>query len=80
MYTVFKQLENGDFVHVASRDGIDEAMQLAHDLNVHWPGKYEVCNSRSELVRSTSSVRNASNSDAKTNSVEGHHLHTHYIS
>jgi hypothetical protein len=80
MYSVFKQLENGDFVHVATRDDFGQAAQLAQDLNVHWPAKYEVRNSRSEVVRSTSSAHNASKSNSKTNFAGGRYVHTHYIS
>jgi hypothetical protein len=50
MYSVLKQLEDGEFVNVASRDNLQEALQLAQSLNVHWPGNYEVRYSRSEVV------------------------------
>ncbi len=80
MYSLFKQLENGEFVRVASRDDLEQAAQLAQDLNVHWPGKYEVRNSLSEVVQSTSSVHDASNSNSKRNFVGGYYVHTHYIS
>jgi hypothetical protein len=50
MYSVLKQLEDGEFVNVASRDNLQEALQLAQSLNVHWPGNYEVRDSRSEVV------------------------------
>jgi len=51
MYSVLKQLENGEFVHVASRDDLQQAFQLAQSLNVHWPGEYEIRDSHSEVVR-----------------------------
>jgi len=51
MYSVLKQLENGEFVHVASRDDLQQALQLAQSLNVHWPGDYEVRDSHSEVIR-----------------------------
>jgi hypothetical protein len=50
MYKVLKQLENGEFVNVASRDDLYDAMQLAQSLNVHWPGEYEIRDSRSEVI------------------------------
>ena len=42
MYSVFVQLGDGDFLHVASRDELEEAMQLAKELNTKWPQKYVV--------------------------------------
>lgn len=42
MYTVFKQLENGEFVNVATRDDPEQAVQLVEELNALWPGKYIV--------------------------------------
>jgi len=51
MYTVLKQLENGEFVHVAFRDELEEAVQLAQSLIVQWPGEYEVRDSHSAVVR-----------------------------
>lgn len=46
MYTVFKQLEDGEFVHVAFRDELEQALQLVQGLNEHWPGEYVVRDSR----------------------------------
>jgi len=51
MYSVLKQLENGEFVRVASRDELEQAVRLAHALNAEWPGEYEVRDSRATLVR-----------------------------
>lgn len=42
MYTVFKQLENGEFANVATRDELEQAVQLVEELNALWPGKYTV--------------------------------------
>jgi hypothetical protein len=42
MYTVFKQLENGEFANVATRDEPEQAVQLVDALNALWPGKYIV--------------------------------------
>jgi hypothetical protein len=51
MYSVSKQLESGEFVHVASRDELEQAVRLAHGLNAEWPGEYEVRDSHDALVR-----------------------------
>jgi len=51
MYSVLKQLENGEFVHVACRDELGQAVELAHALNEEWPGEYEVRDSHAALVR-----------------------------
>jgi hypothetical protein len=42
VYSVFKQLGNGEFEHVASRDELEQAVQLVEALNAHWPGEYVV--------------------------------------
>ena len=42
MYTVFKQLENGELANVATRDELEQAVQLVEELNALWPGKYTV--------------------------------------
>lgn len=46
MYTVFKQAANGKFVEVASRDDVEDAVQLAEALSGHWPGEYVVRDSK----------------------------------
>ncbi len=51
MYNVFKQLGNGEFVQVASRDKLEDALQLAVALNAYWPGEYEVRDSHLQAVR-----------------------------
>jgi hypothetical protein len=56
MYTAFKQLENGEFVRVASRDELEEAVQLVESLNDYWPGGYEVRESRSQMVRYATNI------------------------
>jgi hypothetical protein len=61
MYTAFKQLENGEFVRVASRDELEEAMQLVESLNEEWPGGYEVRESRSQMVRYATNFRSVAN-------------------
>ena len=50
MYTVFKQLQNGEFVHVASRDEHHQAVQLVESLNSHWPGHYVVRDSQGNAI------------------------------
>jgi hypothetical protein len=61
MYTAFKQLENGEFVRVASRDELEEAVQLVESLNDYWPGGYEVRESRSQMVRYATNFRSVAN-------------------
>ena len=51
MYSVLKQLENGEFVHVAARDDLPQALELAESLKIHWPGEYEIRDSHSAVVK-----------------------------
>ena len=46
MYIVFKQAANGEFVEVASRDEVEEAVQLVEVLSGRWPGEYVVRDSK----------------------------------
>ena len=50
MYTLFKQLENGEFVHVASRDELEQVVKLVEALHAHWPGEYVVRDSEGNDV------------------------------
>jgi LPS sulfotransferase NodH len=50
VYSVFKQLGNGEFLHVASRDELEQAVQLVEALNTHWPGEYVVRDSEGNDV------------------------------
>ena len=50
MYSVFKQLQNGDFVLVGSRGSLEQAMQLVQALKAHWPGVYEVRERKGEVI------------------------------
>jgi LPS sulfotransferase NodH len=50
VYRVFRQLESGEFVHVASRDELEQAVQLMEALNTHWPGEYVVRDSEGNEV------------------------------
>ena len=50
MYSVFRQLENGEFLHVASRDELELAIQLVRELKVLWPAEYVVRDSEGNDV------------------------------
>jgi hypothetical protein len=50
VYTVFKRTENGEFVHVASRNELEQAVQLVEALNADWPGEYVVRDSEGNDV------------------------------
>jgi hypothetical protein len=56
MYCVLVQLDDGEFVVVASRDELEEAVQLIEGLNAHWPREYVVRDSNGndvELIKYT---------------------------
>jgi len=53
MFSVFKQLGNGEFVFVALRGDLEQAVLLADSLNTHWPGHYEIRDSQADTVRYT---------------------------
>lgn len=40
MYRVFRKLEHGESVRVATRDGLEEAVRLVRQLKSLWPGQY----------------------------------------
>jgi len=61
VYTAFKQLENGEFVHVVTCDVLEEAVQLVDSLNAVWPGGYEVRESHSQIVRYATNSRSVAN-------------------
>ena len=42
MYSVFRQLGNGEFLQVATRDELERAVQLTRGLKALWPGAYLV--------------------------------------
>ena len=42
MYCIFRQLENGELVHVASRDQLEQAVKLVEALREGFPGEYAV--------------------------------------
>jgi hypothetical protein len=42
VYRVFRQLENGEFLDVASREELEQAFHLVEELNALWPAEYVV--------------------------------------
>lgn len=38
MYRVFRQLGDGEFLHVASPDELAQVVQLVKAFDTHWPG------------------------------------------
>ena len=42
MYRVFRQLENGELIHVASREQLEQAVKLVEALSEGFPGEYVV--------------------------------------
>jgi hypothetical protein len=39
MFSIFTRLENDEFIFVASRPQLGQAMQLAQELNASWPAE-----------------------------------------
>ena len=50
MYSVFRQVENGEFLHVACRDDLALAVQLVRELKTFWPAEYVVRDSEGNDV------------------------------
>jgi len=50
MYQVLVQLEGGELLYVASRNELEEAVQLIDGLNSYWPRKYVVHDSEGNKV------------------------------
>ena len=50
MYSVFVQLGDGEFLHVASRDDLEQAVQLVEALAAQWPHEYVVRDSEGNDV------------------------------
>jgi len=50
MYRLFTKLGDGEFLYVASRDQLDEALQLSRDLNEFWPNEYLIRDSNDQEV------------------------------
>ena len=42
MYTVFTRLGDGELILVASREDVNQAVNLAQSLNASWPREYVV--------------------------------------
>jgi len=61
MYTVFTKLGDGEFLYIASRDKLEQAIQLAEKLNAGWPRKYVVRDSISNNVRWATKEEQAAN-------------------
>jgi hypothetical protein len=50
VYGVFRKLENGEFLEVASRDELEQVLQLVEAFKAHWPGEYVVRDSEGNDV------------------------------
>ena len=50
MYSVFAKLGDGEFLFVASRDELGQAVQLIEALNANWPREYVVRDSEGNEV------------------------------
>ena len=52
MYSVFRQLGNGEFIQIASRDQLEQAVQLVVALKALWPkeGRFVVRDSNGKDV------------------------------
>jgi hypothetical protein len=58
VYRVFRQLENGEFVHVASRAELEQAFRLVEELKALWPGEYAVRDAEGNDLDRTESPTN----------------------
>lgn len=50
MFSIFARLEDGEFIFVASRDQLDQAIQIVQALNVNCPRNYIVCDSEDTTI------------------------------
>ena len=50
MYRVLAQLDDGEFMFVACRGELKEAVQLIEGLNAYWPNEYVVRDSQGNDV------------------------------
>jgi hypothetical protein len=57
MYSVFVELVDGEFLHVASRDDLKQAVQLVGELKIFWPHEYVVRDSEGNDVELQQSAR-----------------------
>lgn len=46
MHSVFTILGDGEMLFIASRDSLEQAIQLAKELNAAWPHDYRVRDSK----------------------------------
>ena len=53
MYRVFRQLENGELVHVAWRDQLEQVVKLVEALSEGFPGEYVVAGFRRKRHRAS---------------------------
>ena len=53
MYSLFRQFKNGELLHVASYDEVEQVMQLVKAFKAHWPGGYLVRDSEGNDVDRT---------------------------
>ena len=60
MYSLFAKLGDGQFIFVASREGLDEALQLLKDLNEYWPNEYVIRDSTGKDVKGEESSQRLS--------------------
>ena len=52
IYSVFTKLGDGEFLFVASSEGLEQAAHLILELNANWPNEYVVRDSRGNDVSS----------------------------
>jgi hypothetical protein len=50
MYSLFARLDGGDLLFVASCEELQQAMQLAHELNANWPNEFIGQDSNGNIV------------------------------
>ncbi len=50
MFKLYARLGDGEFVYVASRNDLQESLQLADLLNASWPRQYEVRDAQGNAV------------------------------
>ena len=53
MYRIFKQTGDGEFVHVTTRQEIEQAVQVVEAFDFQWPGAYVVRDLEGNNVYST---------------------------
>jgi len=50
VHDLFTKHNDGEFLYVASRDTLKEAVQLAAELKVTWPHEYVIRDSRTSKI------------------------------